>query len=142
MREFMTEEIIKALPDILKKHISTLKKTSLDETNREYMCESNRKVINFDKLPNEFARGKKWKNVPNSNDALTVDQAGNWYFIEFKNGEVKKEHIYRKLYDSLIMMLELGIFPDFDFIRNYVYYILVLKFYIQINHFYKEDNFL
>ena len=77
MREFMTEEIIKALPDILKKHISTLKKTSLDETNREYMCESNRKVINFDKLPNEFARGKKWKNVPNSNDALTVDQAGN-----------------------------------------------------------------
>lgn len=121
----MTEEVLNSLPEILQKYTCTLKKASLDETNKEYMCESNMKVVHFDKIPNEYARGKGWIGVPSSNDALYISAQGKWYFIEFKNGEVKKEQIYRKLYDSLIMLMEWGIIPNFDFIRENINYILV-----------------
>lgn len=57
---------------------------------------------------------------------LYIDILGKWYFIEFKNGsEIHKDEVYRKLYDSLIMMLEWKIIPDFEFIRNNINYILV-----------------
>lgn len=121
----MTEEVINNLPQHLKPHICTLRKASMDTTNRSPMCESQMKVVNFDKIPNEYARGKGWNGVPKSNDALYIDVQGQWYFIEFKNGTVKKEDIYRKLYDSLIMLMEWGIITDFDFIRENVNYILV-----------------
>ena len=48
----MIEEVIEKLPEILKKHICTLKKASKDITNGKYMSESDIKVINFDKIPN------------------------------------------------------------------------------------------
>ena len=57
----MTEAIISALPEVLKKHICTLKRASTDTTHSDAMCESNIKVVNFDKIPNEYARGKGWK---------------------------------------------------------------------------------
>lgn len=121
----MTEEVIESLPEILKRHICTLRKASYDDKNQEYMCDSGMKVINFDKIPNEYARGRGWRGVPSSNDALYISAENKWYFVEFKNGEVKKEQIYRKLYDSLIMLIECGIIPDFEFLRENVYYILV-----------------
>ena len=97
----------------------------MDTTNKEPMCESALKVINFDKIPNEYARGKGWSGVPKSNDALYIDIQGKWFFIEFKNGTIQKDEIYRKLYDSLIILIEWGIIPNFDFIRENVNYILV-----------------
>lgn len=92
----MTEEVMESLPEKLKPHICTLKRASMDTTKNIPMCESGIEVVNFDKIPNEFARGRGWRH-----------------------------EIYRKLYDSLIMLLEWGIFPSFDFIRNHVNYILV-----------------
>ena len=121
----MTDEVLKALPDILKKHVCTLKKTSLDDTNRKYLSESSIKVVGFDKIPNEFARGRGWRGVPGSNDALYISAQGKWYFIEFKNGRIEKGDIYKKLYDSLIMLIEWGIIPDFEFVRQNIRYILV-----------------
>lgn len=121
----MTEEVINVLPKIFQNHICTLKRTSLDDTNRTFMCESEMKVIHFDKIPNDYARGRGWDGVPSSNDALYISPQGKWYFIEFKNGTIKKEQIFRKLYDSLIMLMELGIIPDIDFIRENINYILV-----------------
>lgn len=121
----MTEEIKKLLPEILRKHICTLKKASLDDANREYMCESRLEVVDFDKIPQEYARGKGWSGVPSSNDALYISPDQEWYFIEFKNGEVKKDQVYKKMYDSLVMLLEMKIVPDFEFIRNKISYILV-----------------
>lgn len=121
----MTEEVLNKLPDKLMKYICTLKKSSMDTTNRNPMCESNIKVVDFDKIPNEYARGKGWRGVPKSNDALYIDVQDKWYFIEFKNGTIQKDEIYRKLYDSLIMLIEWGIIPDFDFIRKNANYILV-----------------
>ena len=123
----MTEEVVYSLPQVLKNHICTLKKASMDTTKKEPMCESLIKVVDFDKIPNEFARGKGWNGVPKSNDALYVDIRGKWYFIEFKNGTIHKEEIFRKLYDSIIMLVEWGIIPDFEFIRRNINYILVYK---------------
>lgn len=83
------------------------------------------KTINFDKIPNQYAKGKGWMGVPKSNDALYIDKYNKWYFIEFKNGYIKLEDIYRKIYDSLIMLLEWNIIPDFEFCRRNINYILV-----------------
>lgn len=123
----MTEEVVYSLPEVLKKHLCTLKKASMDTTNKAPMCESPIKVVDFDKIPNEFARGKGWSGGPKSNDALYIDTQGMWHFIEFKNGCIQKDEVYRKLYDSIIMLLEWGIISNFDFIRENMNYILVYK---------------
>lgn len=65
-----------------------MKKASTDTTNKISMCNSNLKVIDFDKLPREFARKRGWCGIPTSNDALYIDVYGKWYFIEFKNGTI------------------------------------------------------
>lgn len=97
----------------------------MDKTNHQTMCDSHIKVVEFDKIPDEYARGKGWRGVPKSNDALYIDTKDEWFFVEFKNGAVKKDEIYRKMYDSLIMLVELEIIPNFDFARNNINYILV-----------------
>lgn len=121
----MTEATIDKLPELLKNHISTLKKASCDETNGAYMTESALKVVRLDKVPKEYAKGKGWSGIPQTNDALYISDTGKWFFIEFKNGAVQKAEIYRKLYDSLIMLLEEKIIPDYDFVRKAASYILV-----------------
>ena len=89
----MTEEALKQLPENLKRYICTLKKASRDTTNNEPMCESMITVVNFDKIPNEYARGRGWSGVPKSNDALYIDRQGKWFFIEFKNGTINKDEV-------------------------------------------------
>ena len=88
----MTDEVKDNLPELLN-HITTLKKSSCDEEKREYMCESEMKVINFDKIPKAYNRGKGWSILPKSNDALYIDVKGQWYFIEFKNGSINSGEI-------------------------------------------------
>ena len=121
----MKEKVINELHDILKNNLCTLKRASRDDSNRIDMCESDIRVVNFDKIPDIYSKGKGWKGVPNSNDALYVDDDNKWYFIEFKNGKVVKDNVYRKIYDSLIMLIELAIVPDFEFVRKNIIYILV-----------------
>ena len=124
----MTREEIQASWPI-KVYFTTLKRASYDQANNEYMTESSLEVINFDKVPNEFSRGKHWAGVPKSNDALYIDSP-LWTFIEFKNardGKLDQVDIYRKIYDSIMMLLELGIVPDMDFVRNHIGYILVCR---------------
>lgn len=121
----MTEEVISKLPGKLQDYICTLKKASMDTTKKHPMCESLIKVVDFDKIPNEYSRGRGWSGVPKSNDALYIDVQGKWFFIEFKNGTIQKDEVYRKIYDSLIMLMEWGLIPNFDFIRENINYILV-----------------
>lgn len=121
----MTEEVIKKLPEQLGQYICTLKSASVDTTNKKPMCESAITVVDFDKVPNEYSRGRGWNGVPKSNDALYIDMKEKWYFIEFKNGGIQKDEIYRKLYDSLIMLMEWNIIPGLAFSRENVTYILV-----------------
>lgn len=121
----MTKDSIEQLPEILKKHICTLKKASLDEEHHESMCESQLTVVDFDRIPQEYARGKGWRCVPKSNDALYIDKSDMWYFVEFKNGKINGSDVYRKIYDSFLMLMDLGIISGFDFLRKQVCYILV-----------------
>lgn len=121
----MTDKVIKELPDIFIDNICTMKKASTDSTNKETMTESLIKVINFDKIPNIYAKGRGWKAVPKSNDALYKDINGRWYFIEFKNGSFKQNDMYRKIYDSLIMLIDMKMINTFEDIRNNFCYIFV-----------------
>lgn len=121
----MTKDRIGQLTDVLRKHTCTLKKASLDEEHSHFMCESELEVVDFDEIPKEYARGREYPCVPKSNDVLYIDKNENWYFVEFKNGKIDKSDIYRKLYDSIIMLMELNIIPDFDFLRTRTQYILV-----------------
>lgn len=121
----MTNDILKHMPDVFADLCCSLKRTSKDDTNGQYMTESKLQVINFDRVPKIYAKGKNWKGVPKSNDALYIDHNGQWYFIEFKNGQIRKDEIYRKIYDSIIMSLELGAVSNLDFIRQNCQYILV-----------------
>ncbi|MBR6771206.1 MAG: hypothetical protein IKM28_08235 [Lachnospiraceae bacterium] len=123
----MTEEVIKALPEALQKQICTLKKVSEINTNGEMMCESKIKVVYLGEIPKQYIQERGWRGEPKSNAALYGDTKGMWYFIEFQNGKVHREDIYRKIYDSLILLMELKVFPDFDFIRKQVNYILVYQ---------------
>ncbi len=120
----MTDEVKDNLPELLK-HITTLKKTSWDKEKKKYMCESKMKVINFDKIPKAYNRGKGWSILPKSNDALYIDVKGQWYFIEFKNGGINSGEIYKKLFDSIVMLLDEKIIPDIQFVRDNINYILV-----------------
>lgn len=121
----MKEETIEKLSEVLQKHICTIKKASFDDSRKESMCDSLLKVVDFDKIPNEYARGKGWRNVPKTNDALYISEENDWYFIEFKNGSIDRADIYRKVYDSLVMLLELEIIPNIEFIRQRIKYYLV-----------------
>ena len=56
----MTDKVINNLPTELRKHICTLKKSSMDTTNKSPMCDSTISVVDFDKIPNEYARGRGW----------------------------------------------------------------------------------
>ncbi len=50
----MTEDVIRGLPDLLKRHVCTLKKASRDDTNRQEMCRSQLKVVKILKNRKEF----------------------------------------------------------------------------------------
>lgn len=54
----MKDEVLAELPDILKEHTCTMKKASTDSAKNENMTECMIKVIDFDKIPNEYSRGK------------------------------------------------------------------------------------
>lgn len=114
--------------EILKSHMTTLKRTSKDMANTAYMCNSQIRVVNFDKIPREYAKRMGLSMLPCSNDALHLgeeDYPSKWCFIEFKNGTINVAEIYRKLYDSLIMLLELKCIPDIQYAREHMEYILV-----------------
>lgn len=134
----MTEDILNELPEVLARHTCTLKAASYDDSRNVSMCESRMKVINFDKIPKAYLRGKGWRHVPNSNDALYISPDKKWFFIEFKNGSIDRSDVYRKIYDSIIMLIELGsIFGDWrrlkkSYLRSTILKNICLKRHIHI----------
>lgn len=119
----MIKAVYDTLPEILRT-TCTLEESSKDSEHKTSMSNSSLKVVDFDKIPKKYVKQAMIRTVPKSNDALYITKENKWIFIEFKNGEVKKEEIYRKLYDSLIMLEELAI-KDWNFFRNHATYILV-----------------
>jgi len=119
----MIKETIDKLPEQLNT-IRTLKREFVDTTNKEFLVDSNLKVINFDQFSKKYSSKFHLPVQPKTNDALYIDQDGKWTFIEFKNGNMKPADIYRKLYDSLIMLNEFE-FVSWEFSRKNITYILV-----------------
>lgn len=81
-----------ALKDTFKNYKDTLKNTSFDRHNGEYLCQSDKEVINFDKLVGDDSK---------SFDALYFkdNQAKDVYCIEFKNqkpSKIKKKKKVKK----------------------------------------------
>ena len=120
----MKQNCIETLPVVLKSHIKSLSRISAYNSGNSVMTESKITAINFDKIPNEFARGKNYPTVPKSNDALYIAD-DSWYFIEFKSGSIDKSEIFKKIYDSLMMLIDMHIISDYQFVRDHICYILV-----------------
>lgn len=145
----MEQNIIDNLPNILQ-HIAKLKYLSFDNDNSQYMTESLKTAINFDKVAKKYSKQNNLNYIPNSNDALYIDKDNNYYFIEFKNGDLidksknvtdkcinqsKKEELKLKIYDSLFILSDIersrGIkyIPNIvNFSKNKIKYILVYNF--------------
>ena len=68
---------------------STLKQTSKDDNNEEYMTESTIRVINFDSGGGDkYSKNNKLKIQLKTNDVLFLHNDKKYTFIEFKNGKL------------------------------------------------------
>ena len=68
---------------------STLKQTSKDDNNEEYMTESQIKVINFDSVGGDkYTRNNNLSIQLKTNDVLFLHNDERYTFIEFKNGKL------------------------------------------------------
>lgn len=121
----MTKEAIEKLPEVMQSMTATLKRCSKDDASSDYMTESRLLAVNFDRFSKYYCQVVKIAQQPKTNDALYCTEDGKWYFVEFKNGSIKEDEIYRKIYDSLIMLIEAGMIPDYQFSRENISYILV-----------------
>lgn len=114
--------------DIFIKNKSTLKETSKDDADKKdikYMTSSEFEVIDFDRVKNDYIKGLKLEDTPKSNDVICIKN-NELYFIEFKNGDMKKEihKVRRKIYDSLLIFTDI-IEKGISYTRENLNYILV-----------------
>ena len=115
---------------ILQGHLSTLQAISIDDhekDNVQYMTDSQRMAVNFDKVKEEYISNLSLVEVPKSNDALFLSRDNKLIFVEFKNGFMdgkKKFDLRKKIYDSIIILtdiLDVGI----SHLRDQMEYVLV-----------------
>jgi len=108
--------------------LDTLKNTSLDHDNNEYMCQSLKEVINFEDFVEEYYTfyGLKGKcDAPA--DALYINKDSIYYLIEFKNGVINsktKRNIKDKMKSSILSLIG-NIDGSMPFVRERVIFILV-----------------
>jgi hypothetical protein len=94
---------------------TTLKQASYNSQGGNFMCNSELPVVNMDKfakksyrkiiLPNSISED----DTINTADAFLIDKGNKWYFIEFKDGIVKKEKgsILKKAYSNMYAVLDI-----------------------------------
>ncbi|KAB8288551.1 hypothetical protein DSM100688_0553 [Bifidobacterium ramosum] len=111
---------------------STLAQTSYDTHHQVGMVVSDHDAVNFDKIAEITCRAASYNahvkqpRVPRSPDALIVDdQRREWYFIEFKNGRVTEMEVSQKMYDAILLSLDVHIVPDRSFFNKFATFILV-----------------
>lgn len=109
---------------------STLKEVSADrrdESTEIFMTESEKEVINFDKVKDSYVRPLGLNSIPCSVDALFCDQTGTLIFAEFKNGvmDSKKQYsVLKKAYDSVLIFNDITSSQVSD-LRNSAEFILI-----------------
>ncbi|EAC1767450.1 hypothetical protein EAT34_05790, partial [Campylobacter coli] len=88
-----------------KQYEDTLKNTSYDKTNNEYLCLKENTVINFENLSLSLEDNKGVKKV----DVLFC-QADKIFLVEFKNqkqSNIEKQEIVQKFEDSVTLLKRL-----------------------------------
>lgn len=96
---------------IFTKNQSTLRNTSYDDNNSEYMTELEVPVIDFDNVKEQYLQSIGCQDESlTSVDALLLKANCN-VFIEFKNGSLAKKEVrlgvYSKIQDSLLMLCDI-----------------------------------
>ena len=86
---------------------NSLKNTSYDAENNEYMTESDLNVLSFDDIKEDYLKEHNLRaDMANSVDALSTD-GDLTYLIEFKNGKETDHHqIENKLKDSVSILCD------------------------------------
>lgn len=103
------------------------------------LTSSQGKVINFDKVMENYAQMCGWTNRPKSNDALYITHKNEFWFFEFKNSaNVSYDQLEDKLCSSILLLFEMcekgEITPNINmdttylFIREHLHYYLVYNF--------------
>ncbi len=115
--------------EIFKENLSSFKETSRDSDGEVPGCMTNSEiqVINFDKVKECYIREMNLSNTPCSNDALYIGKDKKIFFVEFKNGVMKKSkifNVYNKIYDSLLIFNDI-VGENISFCRQNLYFILV-----------------
>ena len=111
-------------------YLTTLKETSKDEDNADYMTESTYPAINFDCFKNDYDSNKFCGF--RSNDALLIPPncTNKFVFVEFKNGRIDNKtsmtEIVEKIYESLFVFNEVKK-ENISFDRFHVVYVLVFN---------------
>ena len=138
----MEQGIIDNLPNILKNSTDTLKNISYDNINDEYITNSQKVAIDFDKVKNLYNNKNNNSFELKSNDALYIVKNNIYYFIEFKNGDLKdyknklsytiKKDLQLKIYDSWFILSDIEYLDGkkyisnmFSLSKNCIVYILV-----------------
>jgi len=99
------------LQAIIEEEKDSLQQASYDQDHDEYMVDSQLQVCIFDRVKDWYV-GAKIPNVnplPKSNDALFFGNEES-FFIEFKNGKIDNAenfNLYKKIYDSLLILFDL-----------------------------------
>ena len=90
---------------------NTFKDVSYDEVNHESMivhpCHPNGELYNFDEISKQYTHCLNVSKPLRSNDAIYLFN-NLVYFIEFKNGTADKFNLKGKIYDSLLVLVEIG----------------------------------
>lgn len=93
---------------IFQDNVSTLKELSYDKSENEYMTDSEKEAINFDKVKDEYIQSLKLSDPPKSNDAILENGKDEIVFIEFKNGYIGKPYeLRKKIYDSILIFSDI-----------------------------------
>lgn len=87
--------------------LKSLKETSKDTANQEYMTNCERLVFDFDSIKQEYTRClSKSYTVCKSCDALNWDERHK-FLIEFKNGNFSNKEIKDKIQASLLLLCDI-----------------------------------
>ena len=106
---------------------STLKELSKDNTNNEYMTESEEIAIDFDEVKRIYIKDICPQHQPDSNDVLKYI-GDEFYFIEFKNGNMKNiKNLNDKIFESLLMFSDIT-GKTISYTRIKGHYILVYNY--------------
>lgn len=107
----------------------TIKEVSIDDINDEYLCDSDKEIIDFDEVKRLYTNSIGFsEDVSKSVDAIFMNKDEKIIFVEFKNTKIDKsvrDEIITKLFDSVHILMAITrykyehIFEKSEFILVY-----------------------